>query len=110
MSDVENRGRSLYRTERGGLRLARTPDVGYMRKGPLRKLPAVTPEAEAEIRRVRGEIRDLYAQVEEASQTEKGKEEVGKRYNRLIDMEVTSPGRARCADVFSATGMNFSRH
>ena len=100
MSDVKNTGRSFYRTEQGNLQLARTPDVGYMRKRPLRKLSAATPEAEAESKRVRGEIRDVYAQVEEASRTGKGKEEVRKRYDRLIDMEVTSPGVQDVLNVF----------
>ena len=67
---------------------------------PLRKLSATTLEAEAEIKRVRGEIRDVYAQVEEASRTGKGKEEVRKRYDRLIDMEVTSPGVQNVLNVF----------
>jgi Transposase IS66 family len=67
---------------------------------PLRKLVASTPEVETEIRQVREAIWILYAQVKEASISQKGKEQVLKAYNDLITRQVISSGVRAVLNAF----------
>lgn len=67
---------------------------------PLRKLLASTPEIEEEIQRVRKAVWLLYEQVQEASLSQQGKEEVSKAYDTLVAMEVISPGVREVLNAF----------
>ena len=59
---------------------------------PLRKLEVVTEEAEQELRQVRKAIWILYKKVQEAAQTQTGKEEVHELYDQPVAMKSISPG------------------
>ncbi len=51
---------------------------------PLRKLNVAIPEAEKELKQVRGAIWDLYAKVKESAFTQTGKGEVHQLYDKLL--------------------------